>query len=796
MKRSFNLSSLLILVFSTLLFTACKKNIDTEVPTNPVPGNVLPIPASTPVTGSLSGLVVNENNAPVNGAEVKVGSTSVLTDANGTFNFNHVTLDKYISTVTVTMTGYFKAYRSFSATEGRNAVSIKLIPKVLSGTVNSASTGTVALTNGTQLSIQANSVKVKSTGAVYTGTVNVYAEYIDPTATDISTRVPGSFIGKDATNLYSLQSTGMIAVELESTTGQPLQLVTDKPATILMPIPASLLSKAPATIDTWSLDEQGVWKKEGTANKSGNVYEMQVTHFSFWNLDVPANAIYLTLIVHDQNGNPLANTLVQLTVPNNTTWWATTYGTTNGSGIVSGIVPAGIALQMNIMTNPYNCSSPINTQSIGPFTANTTLTVTATIPTSQLLTITGTATDCSNAPLQNGTAIINAGPYNNIYATVTNGTYTATVTHCSPITSLNVTILDSTSNSIGSSGSITVSGSTVTVPNIIVCGGAQNAVFTFGNTGGNCEVTNTTGQITVGVPLTPNNVILMTVNVTSLGNYQITTPTSNGISFSASGFFSSFGNQTVALIGTGTPANTGSYSFFTQAAGVNGCNFIISVNAGPTGQAVFNFGSQGTCQPTIVGNYTVGVPLDSNVNQIIMVVNVTTVGSYYINTGTQVNGINFYAYGTFTTTGTQTVTLWGSGTPLTVGTFTYLAQSTGAPQSSCPIVMTVGTSANFTFLMNGSNCSGALINGIYTAGTTLNTQNTVTLSINVITPGNFNIITNGTNGMSFVANGTFTSIGNQVVTLIGQGSPISSGAFTFIPQMNGINGCLFVVQVN
>ena len=795
MKRTFSLSSLMTLALSTFLFVSCKKNIDTEVPTNPVPGNVMPIPAATPVMGSLSGLVVNENNAPVNGAQVNLGSTSVLTDANGTFNFNNVILDKYISTVTVTMNGYFKAYRSFSATAGRNAVSIKLIPKVLSGTVNSASTGVVALTNGTQLLFQANSVKIKSTGAVYTGTVNVYAEYIDPTATDISSRVPGSFIGKDATNLYTLQSTGMIAVELESTSGQPLQLVTDKSATILMPIPATLLSKAPATIDTWSLDEQGVWKKEGTATKSGNVYEMQVTHFSFWNCDVPANAIYLTLHVQDQNSNPLANTVVQLTIPNNTTWWATTYGVTNGIGIVSGIVPAGIALQMNILSNPYSCSTPINTQTIGPFTANTTLTVTATITASQVTTVMGNATDCNNAPLQNGTAIINAGPYNIIYATVTNGSYTATITHCSPITSLNVTILDSTSSSINSSGNITVSGNAVTVPNIIVCGSAQNAVFTFGGQQGNCQST-TSGIYTVGIPITGNNAIFMTVNVTSLGNYQVNTTNVNGISFSASGFFTAFGNQTITLIGTGTPTNSGVFSYQAQAAGVTGCNFIISVGAGQPGQAVFNFGSQGTCQPTIVGNYTVGVPLDSNVNQIIMVVNVTTAGTYYINTGTQINGISFYAYGTFTQTGTQTVTLWGTGTPQTPGTFTYLAQSAGAPQSSCPIIMTVGTSANFTFLMNGSNCSGALINGTYLAGTSLNTQNTVTLSINVTTPGNFNIITNGTNGMSFVANGTFTSIGQQLVTLIGQGTPTATGMFTFIPSMSGINGCIFLVQVN
>ncbi len=65
--------------------------------------------------------------------------------------------------------------------------------------------------------------------------------------------------------MYVLQSTGMIAVELEFFSAQSLQLATGKTAVVKMPIPTSLLAKAPPTINTWSLNEQGIWVKEGTA---------------------------------------------------------------------------------------------------------------------------------------------------------------------------------------------------------------------------------------------------------------------------------------------------------------------------------------------------------------------------------------------------------------------------------------------------------------------------------------------------------------------------------------------------
>src|SRR4030095_4869634 len=108
-----------------------------------------------------------------------------------------VVLDKNATLVIAEKAGYFAAYRCFSATSGTNQVVIKLTKKNLSGTVSGTNGGEVNLSNGTKISLPANGVVKASDNSSYTGTVNVYASYIDPTAADILQRVPGSFMAND-----------------------------------------------------------------------------------------------------------------------------------------------------------------------------------------------------------------------------------------------------------------------------------------------------------------------------------------------------------------------------------------------------------------------------------------------------------------------------------------------------------------------------------------------------------------------------------------------------------------------
>lgn len=68
----------------------------------------------------------------------------------------------------------------------------------------------------------------------------------------------------------------------------------------------------------------------------------------------------------------------------------------------------------------------------------------------------------------------------------------------------------------------------------------------------NCSSIVANGQYMKGTVLTSSNTITLNVTITTSGSYNISTPLTNGIRFSASGNFT-VGTQTVTLIGSGTP---------------------------------------------------------------------------------------------------------------------------------------------------------------------------------------------------------------------------------------------------
>lgn len=463
-------------------FISCQKDISAP----DMPNIGVPKLAAAPLIGSVAGIVVDENNNAVANAQVTVAHTVYATNNKGFFNTAALTLDKNISTVKVKVPGYFTAYRSFSASATKNYVSIKLIPKALTGSFSSSAAGQISLPNGSSISFQANGVNVKSSGAAYSGTVNVYAAYIDPTTADFGAKVPGSMMAEDATNFYTLRSTGMMAVELESAAGEPLQLAAGKSASMKLSIPAALLSKAPATIDTWSLDDRGVWMKEGVATKNGSTYEFQASHFSFWNCDVPTSAVYLVLNLKDQNSNNLVNIPVTLT---SSTTFGTTAGLTDSLGNVHGYVPKNESLELKAYAGYYFCNNPFYTQTIGPFAANAALNIVGQFTNSNLWTVSGTATDCSGANVVNGTAIIYSGYYQS-YVSITNGSYTATLPSCIPITSISVIVRDNVAQQQSATVTVPVTGNTTNISNISACGITTDEFINYTVDGTNYSINN------------------------------------------------------------------------------------------------------------------------------------------------------------------------------------------------------------------------------------------------------------------------------------------------------------------
>lgn len=211
-----------------------------------------------------------------------------------------------------------------------------------------------------------------------------------------------------------------------------------------------------------------------------------------------------------------------------------------------------------------------------------------------------------------------------------------------------------------------------------------------------------------------------------------------------------------------------------------------------SGTAVYNFaGVSGNCtSPRISGTYNTGIAATIS-NMIELQVTVVTPGSYLISTAT-INGIIFNGSGTFTTTGAQTIQLFASGIPAIADSFNYIPGTNGC---TFAILYTLGNSnlSTFTFPSTASDCNVVTVTGNYIAASALTSANTLAgIQVIVTTPGNYYLSTVPNNGISFTASGTFTTNGLQTVTLIGSGTPITSGTFNYSP---GNNGCSFDVKV-
>ncbi len=422
-----NIQIIALFFFAILIFSACQKSPSfSEEPTI-----ILPTPdLTTKVTSSVSGFVTDENEAVVSNASVLVGTTTTTTDKYGYFEANNVQMVKNAAVVTVTKTGYFKGIKTYIATANKGAFfSIKLMPKTNAGTVNGAVGGVVALLNGLSIGFPANAVVNAATNAAYTGTVNVAAFYINPTAADIDRIMPGDLRGINTTgNLQLLTSYGMAAVELTGAGGELLQVATGKKATLTSPIPTSLAASAPNTIPLWSFDEaKGLWKEEGTATKTGNNYVGEVSHFSFWNYDIPSNFVLFNCTVVNTTGQPLQNIRVKISSVSNPS--SAAYGYTDSSGYVSGAVPNNTQLTIEVFSSA-NCNTVSFSQTFTTTNTNINFGNIAINTAVNAAIITGNVTNCAGAAVTNGYVILRNGTVNSRYALSATGSFSITQILC------------------------------------------------------------------------------------------------------------------------------------------------------------------------------------------------------------------------------------------------------------------------------------------------------------------------------------------------------------------------------
>jgi hypothetical protein len=460
------ISALAIGVIASLLFVgmACNKSSSTSNTT--INNN---IPPDQMVTASLQGRVVDENGLPVQGAAVTSGSATTTTDINGIFSFTSISMSSRFGYVKVVESGYYTGSRSIITNPGAsNFVSIQLVPMGSGSTFQAAAGGSIGIASGDTATFPVNAVVTASTNAAYTGTVHVFANYMDPTDPNLYKYMPGDLRGIASNGLETaLESYGIVAVELQDGSGNLLQLANGQTATLTFAIPDTLQSSAPATIPLWYFnDTTGRWIQQGLATREGKSYVGQVSHFTYWSCDVPVATVNYNARLKDQYGNPLAFTHVFFTSDQAQSGYNSISSYTDSSGYTQGLLPKGESVVMYVVTP---CGNPLAGANIGPALQDQVLgTISVNIVNTTLI-LSGTVDNCSSSVVDSG--YVNAAIDGlNYRVVVKNGTFTLPVVRCYDASAqVTLTAYDLIGMTSGSASTITATSGNVNAGTLSAC---------------------------------------------------------------------------------------------------------------------------------------------------------------------------------------------------------------------------------------------------------------------------------------------------------------------------------------
>jgi len=466
------------------LLNACKKSFSDQ---QSVPQQTGQPDLSAKIPVKVAGFITDENGNAVFNATVYAGTKTVTTDEYGYFSISDVMLSKTAAYVKISKAGYFDGFRTFVGKENKETfMRLKLVPKTAIGTINAGSGGTANTADGGIVSLPANAVVVASSNSLYTGGIHVAAHLYKPdNMNEWAATIPGDERGINSDGyLKMIKSYGMLAVELTGDAGELLQIAAGKEATITTPVPAALLASAPSSVPLWSFDEtKGLWKQEGSATKNGNTYTGNVQHFSFWNGAIGLDLVNLSTQIVNNTLQPMGNIFVLVRKANDPTFAAAAYS--NNQGFVNGAILANTALVLEI----YNtCGSPVlvYSQNFTTGTADVDLgTLITNLP--QQVLLSGTAVNCSNAPITNGYVILSVEYAPNsttrYQIPINNGNFDFAIVACANMFS-NYVAIDEDAHQQGTTQTITLVPGTNNLGNLIACGTSTLSFIDYAVDGG------------------------------------------------------------------------------------------------------------------------------------------------------------------------------------------------------------------------------------------------------------------------------------------------------------------------
>lgn len=354
---------LFICLFVSFCFIGCQKDIIGE---QEDPIEIVTPPVEIKL-GDISGIIFDQNNNPIEGATIIHNRDEVYaTDENGYFKIDDTAGPADGALLKISKDGYFNNYKFvFIETQKTAHIRIQLIAKEAGQNTDGINGGTIDIEGGAKISFPERAF-VDENNVSYEGRVTVYTHWYNPSDPSLASSMPGDLRGlSNAGKIQQLSTFGMMAVELYTEDGRELNLAQGINATLTFPIPDDLSTSAESEIITWSLNEQtAFWEEESVAIRDGDTYVAEVSHFSFWNCDVPYDLIFLKGRLIGEDDIPLPWYKVCISVVNS---GVTRNGYSNSNGEFSGAVPNDELLVLKVKDE---CQGVIYEQQIGPFSSN------------------------------------------------------------------------------------------------------------------------------------------------------------------------------------------------------------------------------------------------------------------------------------------------------------------------------------------------------------------------------------------------------------------------------------------
>lgn len=391
-----------------------------------------------------AGRVIDESGNGILGAQVKIGTNTTETDTNGVFTIKNATAFENFAFLKISKDGYIPGSRALIPDINTpNDIQVTLLEKNIVATVQ-AGESSIAVLGESSVSFTGGFIDENNNP--YTGQVEVSMHYLKPNQRETFEQMPGMLFAQDLSNeARSLETYGMVAVNLFSPSGEMLNIAEDSPATIEFPVDNTQIGIAPETIPLWFFDENvGYWKQEGEAVKVGNVYIGEVTHFTWWNCDLPIDYIEACIVLQDENGGIAA---IPIQIIRNETGQIIFEGLTNQDGSECGLFPAGEEVTLKVFGTDDCTDEQIYETPLGPYSADTLIVVTIPVEIIDETTLIGTVANCDGMPLDNGIGFLvnDFGQVTGIPFTIENGVLDYTFTYCEQ-TSYEIIIIDQDQN--------------------------------------------------------------------------------------------------------------------------------------------------------------------------------------------------------------------------------------------------------------------------------------------------------------------------------------------------------------